>query len=177
MSEEEVVQETQDRFKSLENEASKTSLKLESITDGFNARGIPTVRFVDDIGEFATSFSPLASAELLIGAYSDLFAKFKSYEESLSQKRIRFQQKIPEIEKSLTLVKYLKSKQAAEEVVVTRYNLADTLFAKAELECNGTVNLWLGANVMLEYTYDEAIELLSTKEESAKKEYENVRSH
>jgi hypothetical protein len=86
MSEEEVVQETQDRFKSLENEASKTSLKLESITDGFNARGIPTVRFVDDIGEFATSFSPLASAELLIGAYSDLFAKFKSYEESLSQK-------------------------------------------------------------------------------------------
>ena len=159
------------------------------------------MKFVDDIGEFANSFSPPASAELLIGAYSDLFAKFKSYEESLSQKRewsnckilkiewendrfwitldlegIRFQQKIPEIEKSLTLVKYLKAKQAADEVVITRYNLADTLYAKAELECNGTVNLWLGANVMLEYTYDEAIELLSTKEESAKREYQNVSS-
>jgi Prefoldin subunit len=200
-SESVVVQSTHDRFKSLESEASTTSLKLESITDGFNPRGIPTVKFVDDIGEFANSFSPPASAELLIGAYSDLFAKFKSYEESLSQKRewsnckilkiewendrfwitldlegIRFQQKIPEIEKSLTLVKYLKAKQAADEVVITRYNLADTLYAKAELECNGTVNLWLGANVMLEYTYDEAIELLSTKEESAKREYQNVSS-
>ena len=73
-------------------------------------------------------------------------------------------------------MKYLKAKQAADEVVITRYNLADTLYAKAELECNGTVNLWLGANVMLEYTYDEAIELLSTKEESAKREYQNVSS-
>ena len=86
-SESVVVQSTHDRFKSLESEASTTSLKLESITDGFNPRGIPTVKFVDDIGEFANSFSPPASAELPIRAYSDLFAKFKSYEESLSQKR------------------------------------------------------------------------------------------
>jgi len=88
---------------------------------------------------------------------------------------MRFQQKIPEIEKSLTLVQYLKSKQENDETVITRYNLADTIYAKAELECDGTVNLWLGANVMLEYTYDEAIELLTNKEQAAKKEYLHVR--
>ena len=62
-------------------------LKLESITDGQNDRGIPMVKFLDDIGAFSKTFDPPASAELLIGAYSDIFAKFKSYEGSLAQKR------------------------------------------------------------------------------------------
>ena len=75
-----------------------------------------------------------------------------------------FQSKIPEVEKSLSLVKHLKKKQEEDENITTRYNLADMIYAKAEVNCAaGIVNLWLGANVMLEYTYDEAIELLSTK--------------
>jgi len=89
---------------------------------------------------------------------------------------VNFQQKIPEIEKSLELVKHLKEKMEAEEKVVTRYGLADTIYAKAELNCNGIVNLWLGANVMLEYTYDEAIELLSSKLELAKRQLDEVRN-
>ncbi len=45
------------------------------------------------------------------------------------------------------------------------------IHAKAEIDtASGIVNLWLGANVMLEYTYDEAIELLSSKEKKAKKD-------
>ena len=89
---------------------------------------------------------------------------------------LTYQQKIPEIEKSLTLVKHLKAKQEEGETVVTRYNLADTVYTKAELDVDsGIVNLWLGANVMIEYTYDEAIELLSSKEEKAKKDLEDVR--
>mmetsp|Transcript_17303 Transcript_17303/g.16762 ORF Transcript_17303/g.16762 Transcript_17303/m.16762 type:complete len:92 (+) Transcript_17303:630-905(+) len=49
------------------------------------------------------------------------------------------------------------------------------IFTKAEVDCSsGIVNLWLGANVMLEYTYDEAIDLLSSKEQAAKKGYEEV---
>lgn len=89
---------------------------------------------------------------------------------------LTYQQKIPEIEKSLTLVKHLKAKQEEGETVVTRYNLADTVYTKAELDVDsGIVNLWLGANVMIEYTYEEAIELLSSKEEKAKKDLEDVR--
>jgi len=58
---------------------------------------------------------------------------------------------------------------------VTRYSLADAVFAKAEIDTeSGLVGLWLGANVMLEYTYDEAIKLLSSKEENAKKEFQEV---
>ena len=89
------------------------------------------------------------------------------------------QQKTPEIEKSLNLIKYLKKKKDDDEEekssVVVSYELADTIYTKAELDCTvGIVNLWLGANVMLEYTYDEAIDLLSSKQNAANREYEEV---
>jgi len=84
-------------------------------------------------------------------------------------------EKIPEIEKSLALVHYLKQKRDAEEELITRYNLADMLYSRAEVDVSsGIVHLWLGANVMLEYTYDEAIDLLSSKEKAAKMELDHA---
>ena len=73
-------------LQALTKEAENTSLKLESITDGYNEHGVPKVKFVEDITTFAKKFDPPASAELMIGAYSDLFGKFKTYEGSLMQK-------------------------------------------------------------------------------------------
>ena len=73
-------------LQALTKEAENTSLKLESITDGANEHGVPKVRFVEDIDNFSKTFDPPASAELMIGAYSDLFGKFKTYEGSLVQK-------------------------------------------------------------------------------------------
>jgi prefoldin subunit 5 len=79
--------------------------------------------------------------------------------------------KIPDLEKSLSLVRTLKKKQEEGATTVTRYNLADNVYGKAEVDCaSGIVNLWLGANVMLEYTYDEAIEFLAPKLDEAQKE-------
>ena len=151
------------------------NISMESITEGTNDRGIPATKFLDDIDMFANSFNPPASSELLIGAYSDLYSKFKAYEQQLEQKKGTYQEKLPEIEKSITLVQHLKTKKDADEKVVTRYNLADTIYSKAEVDCSqGIVNLWLGANVMLEYTYDEALELLKGKQEVAKKDYKEV---
>eukprot|EP00816_Leptocylindrus_hargravesii_P005943 CAMPEP_0196813158 /NCGR_PEP_ID=MMETSP1362-20130617/34157_1 /TAXON_ID=163516 /ORGANISM="Leptocylindrus danicus, Strain CCMP1856" /LENGTH=221 /DNA_ID=CAMNT_0042189215 /DNA_START=62 /DNA_END=727 /DNA_ORIENTATION=- len=152
-------------------------LSLKDITSGKNERGIPAAKFIEDIDSFSNSFTPSASAELLIGAFSDLFSKYKQYEMNLTQKRLNFQNKIPEIEKSLKLVQFLKQKKEDDDepAVCTRYNLSDMVYANAELDCSaGIVNLWLGANVMLEYTYDEAIDLLSSKLETAKKEQENI---
>eukprot|EP00978_Attheya_sp_CCMP212_P004440 scaffold9688_cov60-Attheya_sp.AAC.11 len=219
-------------------EEDHSSLSLLSITDGKNERDIPAVKFIEDIGAFSESFSPPASPELMIGAFSDMFSKYKAYETSLGQKRecqaiysiigltllfsialvpnkgqsnvemffllflclllqeqctfhipsknllnvcrgaapcANYKEKIPEIEKSLALVTFLKQKKDNEENIVTRYNLADTIYSKAEVDCkSGIVNLWLGANVMLEYTHEEAIDLLSSKEAIAKREFEEV---
>lgn len=152
------------------------SISLLSITDGENDRGIPNVKFIDDVDVFSISFTPPASAELLIGAYSELHSKFKTFETSLTQKRQNYDLKIPDIEKSLALVKNLQSKKEGGESVTTRYNLADNVYGKAEVDTSiGIVNLWLGANVMLEYTYDEAADFLTQNLESARKEFISVK--
>jgi hypothetical protein len=181
-------------------EEAVANMSLMDIIEGENDRGIPTAKFVDDLGAFAESFSPPASAELLIGAYTELHTKYKSFEITLTQKRKlrllwhwwretvsltfffappRFvqrlfsgqhlQQKVPELGKSLTLVRSLLKKKEEGEVGMARYSLADNIYAKAELDYSeGVVNLWLGANVMLEYTYEEAIEFLSKNEDKAR---------
>jgi hypothetical protein len=64
----------------------QSDMSLLSITDGENPRGIPFVKFIEDVDAFANIFNPPASAELLIGAYSELHQKFKTYETSLQQK-------------------------------------------------------------------------------------------
>eukprot|EP00539_Tryblionella_compressa_P000980 CAMPEP_0178742454 /NCGR_PEP_ID=MMETSP0744-20121128/5689_1 /TAXON_ID=913974 /ORGANISM="Nitzschia punctata, Strain CCMP561" /LENGTH=207 /DNA_ID=CAMNT_0020395409 /DNA_START=70 /DNA_END=693 /DNA_ORIENTATION=+ len=146
-------------------------MSLLSITDGENERGIPVVKFIEDVDAFANSFSPPATAELLIGAYSELHSKFKTFETSLTQKKNNFKLKVPDIEKSLALVKNLQSKKEAGESAITRYNLADNVYGKAEVDTSvGIVNLWLGANVMLEYTYEEAIDFLALNLDNAKTE-------
>lgn len=40
------------------------------------------------------------------------------------------------------------------------FAIADQVYAKAKVPVTRTVNLWLGANVMLEYPLEEAKELL-----------------
>jgi len=67
-------------------EAEPSDITLDSVIDGVTERGIPIVKYVDDIGEFSQQFTPPASAELLIGAYTDLFSKFKALEARLNQK-------------------------------------------------------------------------------------------
>ena len=69
-------------------------IDLSSITDGANPRGIPQVAFIEDIETFAKKSNPPASAEFLIGAFSDLFSKFKLYETNLARKRMNYQVKL-----------------------------------------------------------------------------------
>ena len=72
-------------LKALDEEAYTTSLSLESVTEPCEESIQFKAKFIDDISNFAASFTPTASAELLIGAYSDLFGKLKSIEAKLSQ--------------------------------------------------------------------------------------------
>lgn len=100
------------------------------------------------------------------------------HEQQLLHKRVRLMGKLPEIEKALAAVRMLQAKHDEEQdvrgcdgsvasccivymaQVVLDYQLADNVFAKARVKPVNTVNLWLGANVMLEYELQEALALL-----------------
>jgi prefoldin subunit 5 len=77
--------------------------------------------------------------------------------------------KIPDIEKSLDTVLYLEKKknEDSESKMNVDFMVSSNLWAKAETPVGNSVCLWLGANVMCEYNFDEAKELLNKNLENA----------
>lgn len=68
--------------------------------------------------------------------------------------------KVPEISRSLDLLKSLVKKREEERVL--KFQVNDGLFVEGHVPKGAnSVVLWLGADTMVEYTYEEAIELLT----------------
>lgn len=64
-----------------------SSLDFEN--DAYQSTTIPKVKFIDDISHYILSFTPkIVTAELLIGAYTQLHTKYKLSETSLLRKRM-----------------------------------------------------------------------------------------
>lgn len=124
-----------------------------------NPRGIPTVAYFEDVDVFLAEHK--CTIEVAIGAFTEMHQKYKLMDGTLTRQKANLKSKIPEIENTLELVQLLKHMQESEEEdTLVNYPLADTVFARARVNCNGTVYLWLGADVMVEYSYDEAIAML-----------------
>ena len=65
------------------------------------------------------------------------------------------------------MVEMLKGKNLKNEDVESNFLLSDNIWAKATIPCYDRVGLWLGANVMVEYSHDDAIVLLNKNLASA----------
>ena len=119
---------------------------------------IPKVEFIEDVAAYLEG----KDSDRIIEKLRDDLATLRMVERDLLQKRIRLGAKLPEIQRALEIVKELIDKQAAGQEVVSDFLLAEGVYAKGCIKGVKTVNLWLGANVMLEYTLEEARELLAT---------------
>ena len=75
-----------------------------------------------------------------------------------------YKSKIPEVEQTLELVELMKTKRDKDEDIYANYSLCDTIYTRAKVDSSeGKVCLWVGANTMVEYTYEEAIDLLQNQ--------------
>ena len=88
------------------------------------------------------------------------------FESMLVQKRATIR-KMPDIQQAIEVVDFLKRRCEDGEVIKTHFPLTDNCHAKAEIPPSEKVCLWLGANVMLEYSIEEAEELLKTSNANA----------
>ena len=90
-------------------------------------------------------------------------------ETQLLRSRQSLKVKLPDIKKTLEMVAMLKVRAASEDrQVETNFLLSDHIWAKATIPNDqGRVGLWLGANVMVEYSHDDAIRLLGKNLASA----------
>ena len=92
---------------------------------------------------------------------NELYQKYKFMENQLSRGKESLRVKTPDIKKTLEMVRMLKEKHIAKETMQTNFLISDNVWAKATLPNDtGRVGLWLGANVMVEYSHDEALALL-----------------
>ncbi|CAK9006734.1 unnamed protein product [Durusdinium trenchii] len=90
---------------------------------------------------------------------------------SLTAQRSSLKTKLPDIVSALEVVKHLASRPRRENAKIQRLSsarLAENIWSKASAAPSDKVCLWLGANCMLEYQLEEAIELLQTNESNAR---------
>eukprot|EP01038_Epipyxis_sp_PR26KG_P015418 gene15418-20800_t len=127
------------------------------ITEGKNPRGIPGAKFIENVEDFLGD----TSVETALGALNELYSKYKYMEKSFEKSKDVYKSKIPEIEQTLELIHLMMKRREEGEEMVTNYSICDTIYASAKVDTNeGKVYLWIGASTMVEYSYEEAIELL-----------------
>ena len=96
-------------------EAQAESLKVPDIVTGEkNARGIPAAVFIDDVEKFLEG----SSVEVALGAFNELYGKYKYMEKSFENNKAIFKSKIPEITQTLELLKLMKHKQTESEDMI-----------------------------------------------------------
>lgn len=99
---------------------------------------------------------------------------YKQREQQLRQRKERLLGQLPELKTTLEAVTGLIEKRDSDDVIHADFELTDNIYAKAALQHVDSVNLWLGANVMVEYPLDEAQELLQTNLDACKSSLEAI---
>ena len=100
---------------------------------------------------------------------NELHQKYKFMEGQLIRQKASLKGKLPEIKRSLEMVAMLKQKHDGDNKEVdSNFLISDNIWAKAKIPNDtGKVGLWLGANVMVEYTHVDALALLSRNLQNA----------
>jgi len=160
-----------------QNLATKDTTELERtmLVDAGKAveGGIPKAMFIENVENFCAKLEPIDPAEIL-QALQNLYSKYQHMKRALNVQRMSLKTKIPDLKQGLDMVKKIDTKRKADEVMSTRFMLADNVYVKAEVTPKKMVALWLGANVMMEYTIEEALELLAKNLKVAEESLGNV---
>ncbi|TRY70813.1 hypothetical protein TCAL_10004 [Tigriopus californicus] len=133
--------------------------------------GIPEAQFVEDVDAYMKGEE---SAEENLKVLDEKHQKYKFMETNLLSRRRRLKNQIPDIVSSLAMIDQLKAKASKSEDTESQFLLSDQVYAKAVIPPTDKVCLWLGANVMLEYSLEDAQELLKSNKETALKNLSQI---
>ena len=120
---------------------------------------IPKAEFIEDVAAFMDG----KDADKVILQLQENVRTYRLLQDDLAQKRARTMQKLPELRRAIEIVEQLTEKKEAGEPTMTDFHIAEGVYAKARIPKAETVNLWLGADVMLEYPLEEALTLLKVR--------------
>ncbi|KAJ4786670.1 Prefoldin subunit 3 [Rhynchospora pubera] len=146
--------------------AASSSSSSSSTSAAEERRGIPAAAFVEDVETYLRQSGLDVSASLSL--LQERLQQYKIVEMKLLAQQRDLQAKIPDIHKCLDIVAALQSKNGSGEPLLTDYEVSEGIYSRARIEQTDSVCLWLGANVMLEYSSQEADALLKKNLENAK---------
>lgn len=106
-------------------------------------------------------------AGTVIKKLDEAHSKYRFMEMNLASKKRRLKRQVPEIRSSLDVLKLIRSRNESNTPMSSNFLLSEEVYMEAIIPPTDRINLWLGANVMLEYTLDEAEALLSKNLEAA----------
>ncbi|KAH0529511.1 hypothetical protein TsFJ059_004247 [Trichoderma semiorbis] len=135
-----------------------------------NPRGIPYAPFVDKVEDYVSTRDDV---EPTLRNFQEMISKYQFMELNLQRRMTGLREKIPDIQKTLDTVQFLKLRKEETDPIETTFELNDTLYARANIPPTEEVYIWLGANVMLSYPVDEAETLLTSKLSAAQTSLSN----
>ncbi|XP_057431480.1 prefoldin subunit 3 [Lotus japonicus] len=143
--------------------ASSSSSSGSAVTE---RRGIPAAQFVEDVQTYLTQLGLDVNSTLAF--LQERLQQYRLVEMKLLAQQRDLQAKIPDIEKCLDVVGTLQAKKGTGEELITDFEVSEGIYSRARIDETDSVCLWLGANVMLEYSLEEATSLLHKNLDNAK---------
>jgi len=141
-------------------------------TEAKSSLGIPKAVFIEDIDKYMNGYDK--KAETALKNLDESYQKYRVMESRLTHKKKSLQEQIPELEQTLDVVRTLHARKNNPKPIKSKFLLAGSLYAKAVIPPTNKVSLWLGANVMLTYTTEEALELVNKNLDAAKEKLLDV---
>lgn len=151
---------------SAETASSSSPSQITTAAPTTERRGIPAAQFVEDVQTYLSQLGLDVNSALAF--LQERLQQYKLVEMKLLAQQRDLQAKIPDIEKCLDIVATLQAKKEEGEALTADFEVSEGIFSQARIEDTDSVCLWLGANVMLEYSCDEAAALLQKNLENAK---------
>ncbi|KAG1365316.1 Prefoldin subunit 3 [Cocos nucifera] len=146
--------------------AASTSFSSASSAGVTERRGIPAASFVEDVETYLKQSGLDVNSSLSF--LQERLQQYRIVEMKLLAQQRDLQAKIPDIEKCLDIVATLQAKKGTGEALIADFEVSEGIYSRARIEDTDSVCLWLGANVMLEYSCEEAKALLQKNLENAK---------
>ena len=134
---------------------------------------IPKADFIEDIDGY---MAKEGSAEVVLEKLQRLYNSLKFIESKLVQEKAKMKVKVPELAKTVDSLVQMDAQAERGEELVTHYELAQSVYAKARVKLpeEDKVCLWLGANVMLEYSRAEAMDLTKANLGAAREKQKTI---
>jgi len=127
---------------------------------GDNSRNIPAVDYIENPYKVVYS----SSVDKVLQQMKNELGKYRLMENQLVKQKVNVGDQKSEMQKNLQCIDRLRQLKEKEENMMTQFRLTDQMLGQADVDASqDVIAIWLGANVMLEFTYDEGYDFLKER--------------